>query len=346
MARVANALIPVTTSTDALYNPGIQEFMDRSIQMVGQDKTPIISKTRGQNIASTGTPRTQWMTDKIPDAEKTSRPYGDQMTPTIYTREERRESTVETRWQMHSVSEEEERTAKYGYGSLRARIMMKQGIAIRKGMEQTIINDNQGTQYALAGNQYTAKTPTLEALLSTNVEHGTGAANEGGWDAATKTFTARTRAAAANDRVVLSFNDMVQMVDDICKDYSEPELHTNFWMNLDFKAKAADFKADGNAPFRTMLMPGQAGHVTQNIDVITTNAGKTIKLNWSPQMAADNTNVFLVDPEKLTVAYLFRNLPVVTGKKGLSTEFGTATNFGLIFKPEAGAGGLFDRKVA
>ena len=344
MARLANALIPITAAGDALANPGIQEIVDNAIVMVGQIKTPFVSRIKGERAVS---PKLEWETDTYLEPVTDAKPYGDQMTPQAYTREKRRQTITETRWTMHSVTKEEQRTLKYGYGmNTRSRIMMKQGISLRVGMERTILNNNQGTQEAAAGNTYVGITPCLEAIITTNTKRGTGGATVGGWTDASKKFNARTRAAAAGNRVVLTMSDIVDLVDGRTEDYSTPMAHKSLWMNRDLRAKLSSYSQSGISQLRTQVMPGSPATVSYGVDMIRTDLGSVVSVNYSPQMTSSNYNVFNVDPAKIKICYMFRNLPVTLGTKGLSDEFGMATNFALKVTDEQGLGALYDRKAA
>ena len=342
MARQVNTLIPVYRSGDALFNAGIAEVVDKTIQMVGQTLTPFLSRTKSEIATSTVS---EWIEDGYLPKEKTSRPYGDQMTPSTYQREKKRRVIQETRHLTHSVSEEEERTRKYGYSSTKNRLMMKQGISLRQGIESSWWNDNQGSQEALARNQYVGRSPQAQAIISRNGKKAASATN-GGWNEAQNAFVARTPAANAGARVVLTLDDTIDMLDQVKQDYSDPMGHTELWMNRHFKAEFSGFSNQGLGAMRTQVGLGMQGQITRGISMIKTDLGRTVSLNWSPEIDDDNYNIYNINAGKVTYCYMFRNLQVRLAKKGLSEEFGLATNFSVKVKEEAGAAALYDRKVA
>lgn len=348
MTRMTNALVPIYTKTDSEFQPEQVENLDKVITMVGQINTPFLRECTWKRMDAK-TPYPQWLEDTYLDPIKTARPWGDQMTPAAYARGKRRQSITQTVWACHSFSEEEKavtsRGGVAGYNSVAARIRMKQGIAIMTGMEQTILNDNQGTQLPLDSNGYTGKTPTLEAIIKRNVKKASSA-TVGGWDESSEKFVARTRAADDAARVAISFEDLIDLKNDIIETYSTPGSATQVWMNLAFKTKIASFSQSGVTQLRSMAGMGDAVTVTRNVDMIKTDTGHTLSLKWSPQMKNANNNLIYANPNRVEICSLFRNKPVTLGRKGLSEEIGLATNWGLKVSQEAGMGALFDRKVA
>ena len=362
MARQANTIVPVRfggKATDAQFNDNIAEMVDTAIQMVGQINTPFLSQCK------TSTARTTvhtWTQDTYMAAENTARPYGDQMTPEGYKPETQRYTVQQTIHKTNSVSEEEERTKKHGYGSLINRIMMKQGIALRLGEEKHILTENQGSQIAAgagagspADNGYVAKTPALQGILFTHSKVGTkGSPKPGGWSQANDqstyqgSWTARTAAtegtAKSNTgKVVLTLDDTLDLIDDIKKANSTPMPHRQLWMGRDLKAEFSGFNNEGIGAMRTQVGMGAQGQITRGISMITTDLGETVTLNWSPTFEDNFDAIYNVNASDVEICYMFRNLRVKLAKKGLSEEFGLATNFGVKVKKEPSAGVLYDR---
>ena len=346
MATFANSVVPIRNSNDANHNPTILEYIDRVIQMVGQTKTPFMNRVKWKNISGTGTPTPDYILDTYYDPEETSRSYGSTISVSSVHNPTTQQIVLESRHKAISISEEEERTAKYGYKSRQMYERMKVGVAIRVGIERSFLNNNQGSQVALTSNQNIGKTACLEAIISTHAKIGTGGATKTGWSTTTRSFNARTRAMDNTERVVLTYDDLISLHNEIQNSNSSPEVHNEYWMSAKFKRVCSGFSQDGIAQQRTQVSAGMAATVTSNVTMIYTDLGGMISLNWSPQFDDDNANVFLVQPDKVEVCSLYRNLPFVLGKMSMSKEFGIATNFGFKLKTEAGAGALFDRKAA
>ena len=345
MATFANSVVPIKNINDAAHNPTIFEYVDRVIQMVGQTKTPVMNRVMWKNISGTGTPTPDYFEDTYYEAEETSRPYGAVISVDAVHNPTARQVVLESRHKAISISEEEERTAKYGLKSRSMYERMKVGIALRVGMEKSLLNNNQGSQVALTANNNIGKTACLEAMLNTHVRVGSGA-TKGGWNSTTRKFASRTRAADDDARVLLTYDDLVSLHNEIQNSNSSPEVHNEYWMSARFKQVCSGFSQNGVAQQRTQLTAGMAATVTSNVTMIYTDLGGAISLNWSPQFNADNANIYLVNPMKIEACSLFRNLPFNLGKTALSREFGIANNFGFKLKTEGGAGALYDRKAA
>ena len=346
MTTFANAVVPIRKPGDAAHNPTIMEYMDRVIQMVGQTKTPFLNRVMWKNISGSGTPTPNYILDTYYEPEEQSRSYGSTISVSSVHNPTTQQVVLESRHKAISISEEEERTAKYGVKSRSMYERMKIGIALRVGLERSILNNNQGSQAADSANSNIGKSATLEAVLNTHVRLGNGAATKGGWNKTTGVFTARSRSQNDGDRKVLTYDDMLELHNDIQNSNSSPDVHNEFWMSAKFKRVCSGFSQNGVGQQRTQITAGMAATVTSNVKMIHTDLDGGFTLNWSPQFDDDNANLFLVDPSKVELCSLFRNLPFILGKTALSKEFGIATNWGLKLKTEAGAGALFDRKVA
>ena len=345
MATFANSVVPIRNDADAAHNPTIIEYIDRVIQMVGQTKTPFMNRVKWKNISGTGTPTPNYILDTYYAPEETSRSYGSTISVASVHNPKTRQIVLESRHRAVSITEEEERTAKYGIKSRQMYERMKVGVSIRVGVEKSLLNNNQGSQVALTANNNVGKTACLEAMLNTHVRIGDNA-TKGGWNENTSVFASRTRSPTAGDRKVLTYDDLITLHNEIQNDNSAPEVHNEYWMSAKFKRVCSGFSQDGIAQQRTQVAAGAAATVTSNVTMIYTDLGGMVSLNWSPQFDDGNANIFLVEPNKLEACSLFRNLPFVLGKTSMSKEFGIATNFGFKLKTEAGAGALYDRKVA
>ena len=349
MATFANSVVPIRNPVgvdDANHNPTIIEYIDRVIQMVGQTKTPFMNRVMWKNISGSGTPTPNYILDTYYDPEETSRSYGSTISVSSVHNPTTQQVVLESRHKAISISEEEERTAKYGVKSRQMYERMKVGVSLRVGIERSLLNNNQGSQVALSNNENIGKTATLEAIISTHTRKGTGGATVTGWSKTTNSFNSRVRAPADGNRVVLTYDDMIELHNEIQNSNSSPEVHNEYWMSAKFKRVCSGFSQDGIAQQRTQVSAGMAATVTSNVTMIYTDLGGHISLNWSPQFKDDNANVFLIQPDKLEACSLYRNFPFVLGKTAMSKEFGIATNFGFKLKTEAGAGALYDRKVA
>lgn len=278
-----------TNTFDSYDAVGNREDLQDKIYMVSPEKTPIVSAI-GRFKATQRLH--EWQRDNLDSPNKDNAVIeGDDRTGTALTPTERVANTVQLFDKVAVVSSTQEKTKSAGRSSEMKYQVSKKMVELKRDMEASILSNNPAVQ----GNSTTArKSAGLGALLYTNTSHGAGgsttAHTSGLATVAPVAGTGRAFAEAQLKTVMQSIYT------------NSGEMPSIISMTPSHKAGFSAFT--GIAASRVNVKKGSQATIVGGADVYMSDFGELTVVPNYVQATANNSTVFILNPEYAGIAYL------------------------------------------
>ena len=268
---------------------GNKEDLQDKIYMVSPEKTPTFSAIRRFKAANR---LHEWQRDNLATPNKDNAVIeGDDRTGTALTPTERVANTVQLFDKVAVVSTTQEKTKSAGRSSEMKYQVSKCMVELKRDVEAMILSNNPAVQ----GNSSTArKSAGLGVMLFSNTSHGASGST------ASHTSGLATTAPTAGTNRAFAEAQLKTVMQSIYT--NSGEMPSIISMTPSHKAGFSAF--GGIAASRYNVKKGQQAVIVGGADVYMSDFGELTVVPNYVQTTANNSNVFILNPEYAGVAYL------------------------------------------
>lgn len=278
-----------TNTFDSYDAVGNREDLQDKIYMVSPEKTPIVSAIRRFKAANR---LHEWQRDSLATPNKDNAVIeGDDRTGTALTPTERVANTVQLFDKVAVVSGTQEKIKSAGRSSEMKYQISKCMVELKRDLEAMVLSANPAVQ----GNSSTArKSAGLGVLLYSNTSHGAGGST------VSHTSGLATTAPTGGTARAFAETQLKTVMQSIYTNSGEmPSI-----ISLTPSHKAGFSAFTGIAVNRFNVAKGKQGVIVGGADVYMSDFGELTVVPNYVQTTANNSNVFILNPEYAGVAYL------------------------------------------